>query len=154
MPRQTKRKRQLQEAREAKRLKLDLIDQADGEQGEQDTERSNEPPTLSLSDYDSETFDPESEDLGEESKIHVHAQDWIGNLSRDDLLSLTTVLYHLLVSMLNFKSTYAAKLISSVIGKNDRTIRGWIATFLVNGGDTLQGKIPADMSTCTSNQEH
>ena len=58
-------------------------------------------------------------------------------------MSLTIVLHHLLVNTLHFPLTRAAQLIAELIGKSDRTVRDWRATFLANSGsfpETLQGR--------------
>ena len=52
-------------------------------------------------------------------------------------------MYYLLVHVLSINLSEAAKYISIVLGRTDRTVRSWRATFLVNEGtfpDTLQGK--------------
>ena len=70
-------------------------------------------------------------------------QEWVSVLSRDDLMSLSIVLNHLLVTELGFQLTEAAKTLSKVIEKSDRTVREWRGMFVANGGtfpDTLQGK--------------
>ena len=56
----------------------------------------------SFSDYDSEddsTFDPEEEDFDEEVNIDTYSQEWIESLDRDDLLSLSILLWYLLVGI-------------------------------------------------------
>ncbi len=99
-----------------------------------------------FSDYESDedsSFDPEGEEYDEVSSVHVYAQEWVESLSRDDLLSLSILLWYLLVNILEFQLTEAAKLIARVLGKSDRTIREWKAVFRDNDGcfpDSLQGK--------------
>ena len=71
------------------------------------------------------------------------ASEWVETLRRDDLLSLSILLWHLLTGILSFKITETAELISGVIGKNDCTVREWRVIFNNNQGsfpDTLQGK--------------
>ena len=81
-----------------------------------------------FSDYDSEdddTFDQEEEEFNEEVSIHSYSQEWVELLGRDDLLSLSILLWYLLVNILQFQLTEAAKMIGTVIGKCDRTVREW-----------------------------
>ena len=138
MPYLSKRKKQLQKARENKRQKLQEGDPEQGSEGEEDVN--------SLSDYESENdddFEPESEVLDDETMIHLYSTEWINDLHRDDLMSLTIVLHHLLVTTLQFPMTRASQIIADLVGKSDRTVREWRATFLANSGsfpETLQGK--------------
>ena len=141
MPWISKRKKQLQKARESKRQKLQEPENQDPEQ-----ERGEEETLGSLSDYESEKdddFEPENEELDVETMIHLYSNEWIDDLHRDDLMSLTIVLHHLLVTTLHFPLTRASQVIAELIGKSDRTVRDWRATFLGNSGsfpETLQGK--------------
>ena len=98
-----------------------------------------------FSDYDShdEEYEPCIEALSESELIHCHVKEWIDSLSRDDLMSLSLLLHHLIVNVLGFQLTFAAKVIGDLINKSDRTVREWRATFLCNDGcfpDSLQGK--------------
>ena len=141
MPYLSKRKKQLQIAREQKRQKLQ-----DAENRDPQLEEGEEEPLGSLSDYESENdndFEPENEVLDDETMIHLHCNEWIDGLHRDDLMSLTIVLHYLLVNTLHFPMTSSSQLIAELIKKSDRTVREWRATFLANSGsfpETLQGK--------------
>jgi hypothetical protein len=137
MPFLSKRKKQLQQARDSKRQKLQELENQDLEQGGGEEEALG-----SLSDYESENddFQPENEILDDETMIHLYCGEWI---HRDDLMSLTIVLHHLLVTTLHFPLTRASQLIAELIGKSDHTVRDWRATFLANLGsfpETLQGR--------------
>ena len=82
----------------------------------------------SLSDYESENddnFEPENEVLDDEAMIHPYCSEWIDDLHRDDLMSLTIVLHHLLVTTLHFPLTRASQLIAELVRKSDRTVRDW-----------------------------
>ena len=141
MPPKSKRKLQLEIARQSKRNKEESGSSIDS--GERRSSTIEIIP--SFSDYDSEddsTFDPEEEDFDEEVNIHTYSQEWVESLDRDDL-SLSILLWYLLVGVLHFQLTEAAKVIGSVLGKSDRTVREWRSTFIGNKGefpDTLQGK--------------
>ncbi len=128
MPPKSKRKLQMQQAREAKRAKEGSgSDDLDNQPGPSTSELL---PTFS--DYESEddpTFDPEAEEYDEEGSIATYAQEWVESLSRDDVLSLSILLWYLLVGILQFQLIEAAKLISRVLGRSDRTIREWKAVF-------------------------
>ena len=97
----------------------------------------------SFSDYNSNEDDdyiPKADELDEDAVIQVNAKEWVDSLNRDDLMCLTLVLYHLLVTRMQ---TGAAKLSGEMIGKCDRTVHEWRATFLCNGNtfpDSAQGK--------------
>ena len=97
-------------------------------------------------DYESEedaTYDPNNDQLDKEQAISLHAKEWVECLHRDDVMSLTLLLHHLLVSRMLIQVSNAAKLIGEMVCKSDRTIREWKATFLTNDNsfpDTLQGK--------------
>ena len=76
-----------------------------------------------------------------------YASEWVESLSRDDLLSLSILLWHIFTSILSFNITDAAGLIGRAIGKSDHTVREWKTTFNANRGsfpDTLQGKYQCD----------
>ena len=130
-------KKQLQQAHDSKRRKHQEVENQDPEQdgGEEEVLES-------LSDYESENddFQPENEVLDDETMIHLYCE-WIDDLHRDDLMSLTIVLHHLLA--LHFPLTRATQLIAELVGKSDRTVWDWRATFLANSGsfpETLQGR--------------
>ena len=129
----------LRQAKKRKEESMSSVDTGDPQSSAAET-------IPTFSDYDSEedsTFDPEEEDFDEEVSIHTYSQEWVESLDRDDLLSLSILLWYLLVNVLQFQLTEAAKLIGNVIGKSDRTVREWRATFIANEGefpDTMQGK--------------
>ena len=75
----------------------------------------------------SEPTDPEIHTEDEEmydghSAMANYALEWVESLSRDDLLSLSVLLWYLLVGILSFKLTDAAEMIGKVLGRSDRTI--------------------------------
>ena len=60
------------------------------------------------SDYDSEQdcdYDPEVEVLEEDAAIHLQAEEWVGDLERDDVMSLTLLFYDLLVTSIGINLT-------------------------------------------------
>ena len=132
MPAKSKRKCQLEGARAAKLQKL------------ANSTQSLEEEILTLSDYESEedvTYDP-NDQIDEDQAISLYAKEWVQCLHRDDLMALTLLLHHLLVSRMHIQVSNASKLIGE-IEKSDRTVREWRATFLTNDNsfpDTLQGK--------------
>ena len=80
---------------------------------------------------------------GESDIFEVYSKDYIDGLHHDDIRAIVTILYNVLVNKLYFPLTEAARIISDVIGKSDRTVREWCTTFIANDGtflDTLQGK--------------
>ena len=139
MPTKSKRKCQLEGAREAK-----LQKRANSTHIPADSQH--EIPIPTFSDYESEedvTYDPNNDQLDEEQAIFVHAKEWVQCLHRDDVMSLTLLLHHLLVSRMHIQVLNASKLIGEMVEKSDRTVREWRATFLTNDNsfpDTLQGK--------------
>lgn len=139
MPAKSKRKSQLEGARAAKLQKL-----ANSTHSQVDSEE--DIATLNFSDYESEedvTYDPNNDNLDEEQAISLHAKEWVECLHRDDMMSLTLLLYHLLVARMHIQVSNASKLIGEMVGKSDQTVREWRATFLTNGNsfpDTLQEK--------------
>ena len=153
MPPKSKRKIQLQQARAAKQAKTTGA-------GPPMPELSSEPATLpqqpgtsyacvsESADTELHAEDPLNEGVHDEHNVmENYASEWVESLSKDDLLSLSIVLWHLLVGILSFKLTSAAELIGRVVGRSDRTIREWRATFNANKGtfpDTLQGKYQRD----------
>ena len=60
-------------------------------------------------------------------------ENWVGQLERDDLVSLGLFLTFQLSNLLQKKETEAAELAGIMIGKSDRTIREWKAKFLETG---------------------
>ena len=139
MSTKSKRKCQLEGAREAK-----LQKRANSTHIPADSQ--DEIPIPTFSDYESEedvTYDPNNDQLDEEQAIFVHAKEWVQCLHRDDVMSLTLLLHHLLVSRMHIQVLNASKLIGEMVEKSDRTVREWRATFLTNDNsfpDTLQGK--------------
>lgn len=93
-------------------------------------------------------IDPEApEDYDELSAIASYASEWVESLSRDDLLSLAILSWHIFSSILPFNITDAAGLIGRALGKSDRSVREWQTTFNANHGsfsNTLQGKYKCD----------
>ena len=83
----------------------------------------------------------------EHSAMANYALEWVESLSRDDLLSLSILLWYLLVGILSFKLTDAAEMIGKVLRRSDRTVREWRVSFNANKGtfpDTMQGKYQRD----------
>ena len=81
--------------------------------------------------------------LDEDAAVQLHAEEWVGALSRDDLMCLSLLLHHLLVTRMHINLTEAAKLIGEMIQRSDPTVREWRATYLCNDNsfpDSLQGK--------------
>ena len=75
--------------------------------------------------------------------IKDYAREWVNGLDRDDLRSLSVLMHYLLVCRLQIGATDASKCIVEVVGKCERTIRDWRATFIANQGsfpDTMQGR--------------
>ena len=106
----SKRKCQLERARAAKKQKV-----------ARSTHRLysvEEIPTYS--DYESEenaTYDPNNDQLDEEQAIPLHAKEWVQCLHRDDVMSLTLLLHHLLVSRMHIQVSNTAKLIGEMVCK-------------------------------------
>ena len=171
MPNITKRKRQLMDAREAKRAKLQgenpgetsasnpnvgsSVEQSATNTGPLDVSETNvdpgpststsvDPTGPSTSHGDDDTPSSEDEETVDvEALIREHTEDWIENLHRDDLMSLSLVLHRLLVSDLKYPLTNAAVNIANIIERSERTVREWRTIFATNKGsfpDTLQGK--------------
>ena len=85
----------------------------------------------------------EEVEYDEYSGMVDYLTDWIASLSRDDLSSVSILLWHVLVGILGLKVTYAAETIGNLLGRSDCTVRDWRTTFNSNNGsfpDTLQGK--------------
>ena len=55
--------------------------------------------------------------------VEEYTREWVDGLDRDDLMSLSIALHHLLVTVLQLKKTDAYKLIAELIGKRERTVR-------------------------------
>ena len=154
MPPKSKRKIQLEEARAAKVSKSSESFQAASQSEVSEPPLMPSQPSTSSGGSAGQTssspmeHDPEIvEDFDERSTMASFASEWVETLSRDDLLSLSVLLWHLLTGILSFKITEAAELIGRAIGKSDRTIREWKKTFNANRGsfpDTLQGKYQRD----------
>ena len=146
MPPKSKRSIQLEQARASKRAKSAAID-------ESETAHSSEPSTSGAciceppDSLHSDEGPATGEVYDERGAMSNYVQEWIASLSKDDLLSLSILLWHLLVGILLFKLTDAAEIIGRVLGRSDRTVREWRVTFNANGGtfpDTLQGKYQCD----------
>lgn len=75
--------------------------------------------------------------------VEDYAKDWVNSLDRDDLRSLSILLHYLLVCLLQLGATDASRWIADVIGKCERTIRDWRASFIASKGsfpNTMQGR--------------
>ena len=151
MPGRTKRQMQLEAAREAKRQRKEEEDsrpEADLLPSENESVPASATdvpgPTVATSDDpgpSNVSTDETSVDISD--LVEEYTRDWIDGLDRDDLMSLSIALHHLLVTMLQLKKIDASKLIAELTGKGERTVREWRATFTANNGsfpDTLQGK--------------
>lgn len=144
MPGRSKRQKQLGAAREAKRQKREGGNSQDSQsdedlQPEQESGQSDD--DADPSDLDCDENSDDEVDISE--LVEEYTRDWVDGLDRDDLMSLSIALYNLLVSKLQLKKTDASKFIAELIGKGERTIREWRATFTANKGsfpDTSQGK--------------
>ena len=138
MPNLSKRKRQINKAKEAKRSKLDPVEDSDTSILETSIENNSDFGQNSSTDTDTGSLFSHSQTSHSQALIgddrnnqsgepHVHvdiklqmqefAQAWISDLDKDELMALTVVLYHCLMSELNMQLTQAAAIISSVIGK-------------------------------------
>ena len=138
MPYPTKRQKQLQKAQNAKRQKIQDVDSQKEQQskGDEQNEHGSLPSVSgeSMQQNERELLPSGSSDSkdgasGEESDvsdidcdelIEVYANEWIAGLDRDDLMSLTITLHHLLVFQLKLKVTDASKLIAELTGKGER----------------------------------
>ena len=139
MPPRNKRKLQLQAAR-AKKARLD--ESPPGNEPTQSLTSADHTDTSSES--DDPAFEPnESLDAEQEKALtEQHIQEWVSVLPRDDLMSLSLTLHHLLTNVYGVKKTDAAESIGQLIGKNERTVREWRKTFCDNAGsfpDSEQG---------------
>ena len=150
MPGRSKRQKQLEEAREAKCQKRKADTSQDSNPGEaaqpdqvseRDGNDSSTAPSTDPSDHDKE--ENSDGEVDSQYLIEEYTRNWVDNLDRDDLKSLSIALHHLLVTKLQLKKTDASVLIAEITGKGERTVREWRATFTANKGsfpDTLQGK--------------
>ena len=71
-----------------------------------------------------------------------HIEEWVSVLPRDDLMSLSLTLHHVIVDIYGLKKTTAADTIAKVIGKGECTVREWRKAFYENDGsfpDSEQG---------------
>jgi len=59
-----------------------------------------------FSDYDDPTYDVDAEVLKEDQAISLHGKEWVQCLHRDDLMSLTLLLYDLLVTRMHLLTSY------------------------------------------------
>ena len=149
MPNLSKRKRRVNKAKEAKRSKLDPVEDSDTSILETSIENNSDLGQNLSTDTDtgspshSQTSQSQAS-IGDDRNIqsgepHVHvdiklqmqefAQAWISDLNKDELMALTIVLYHCLMSELNMQLTQAAAIISSMIGKTECTAREWKSIF-------------------------
>ena len=63
-----------------------------------------------------------------------HIESWISMLSRDNVMSLSVTLCYVLVTINGMSQSGAADVISSIIGKSERTFREWKYDFIKNKG--------------------
>ena len=172
MPWLSKRKRQLENARHTKRQKQqpgNPTEERQDREAEGDVlNREDREPEPDLSDRDGENPEPEGDvpdgadpelesdgvvndgevpetegEVPDRDVMGDYARDWVNGLDRDDLRALSVLLHYLLVCLLQLGATDASKLIADVVGKCERTIRDWRATFIANKGsfpDTMQGR--------------
>ena len=113
MPPKSKRKIQLEQARATKLAKSSEPDQTTTEPAVSEPESSPQPSTscASFSEPAETELDSEiPEEYEERSAMANFASEWVESLSRDDLLSLSVLLWHVFVGILSFKLTDAAEL--------------------------------------------
>ena len=126
MPYLSKRKKQLRGARNAKHQKRQVNDlQREQQNGlEEQNERGSLPSVESSQNDEDGASSEESDasDMENDELIEVYAREWMAGLDRDDLMSFTITLHHLLVSKLKLKLTDASELIAELTGKGERTI--------------------------------
>ena len=140
MPPKSKRKIQLEAARATKRAKVGESSSASGEPTQSPMVHSD----TSSSESDDPVFDPNTSLDSEQEKALAaqHIEEWVSVLSRDDLMSLSLTLHHVLVNIYGVTKRNAAEMIGNLIGKNERTVREWRKSFNDNGGsfpDSEQG---------------
>ena len=151
MPGRSKRQLQLEAAREAKHQRKEEEDsqpEADLLPSENESAPASAtdvpgPTTVTSDDPGPSNVSTDETPVDVSDLVEEYTRDWIEGLDRDDLMSLSIALHHLLVTMLQLKKTDASKLIAELTGKGERTVREWRATFTTNNGsfpDTLQGK--------------
>ena len=111
--------------------------------------------TESSSQSDSD-FDPEDALLKDpDGMIEEFAADWIATLPRDDLYSLSLLLFHILQQEFLQLVYPASKIIGKVLNKNYKTIQKWRVDFLNNKvevPDFLRGKYER-MKAIASNED-
>ena len=85
---------------------------------------------------DDADFNPnESVTTVEQQALTVqHIEEWMSIMSRDDLMSLSLTLHHVLVNQHSVKKVHAAQTIAEVTGKGKRTVRRWRKLFYHNAG--------------------
>ena len=140
MPPKSKRKIKLEAARATKKAKVGESSSASGEPTQSPTVHSD----TSSSESDDPVFDPNTSLDSEQEKALAaqHVEEWVSVLSRDDLMSLSLTLHHVLVNIYGVTKRNAAEMIGNLIGKNERTVREWRKFFNDNGGsfpDSEQG---------------
>ena len=106
-----------------------------------------QPPTSSTaldpsdSDFD---FDPEEALKSDpDALLEEFVADWVGSLPREDLYSLSLLLFHILQQDFQLLIGPASKIIASHLKKNPKTIQKWRVDFLMNEGELpefLRGK--------------
>lgn len=91
-----------------------------------------------------ESENEEEDDMrSQEEILDDFCADWIAALDKDDKRSLGIFLQHIFMKHHGMKSTSAAKLVGTVIEKNEKTIRKWRTEVICNKGElpeTKQGK--------------
>ena len=136
----TKRKLHLEKAREAKKLKLSQSQPCEPDLPV--TQNSDvEQPDVSLQSTSASSNTSDEETI--KTLLKDHVEQWTSSLSRDNLQSLAMTLHYALVVINGAKQTSAANQIADIIGKNERTVRGWKHSFFHNDGtfpDSQQGK--------------
>ena len=130
MPPRSKRKIQLEQARSQKISKGSESSQTAIEPAATEPLSASPLPSTSDASFSEPVdsahveIDPETpEDYNELGAMASYASEWVESLSRDDLLALSILLWHIFTSILSFNITDAAGLIGRAIGKSDRTVR-------------------------------
>ena len=91
-------------------------------------------------DTDSETvdpsFDPDVSMMSDtEHLISTFCEEWVASLTWENRTSLRLFLTFKLLTLLGKGETEAAELAAQMIGRSDRTIRGWRSKFFASGGE-------------------
>lgn len=99
---------------------------------------------ISSDECDDADFNPNESVTTEEQQALAlqHIEEWVSVLPRDDVMSLSLTLHHVLVNVHGVKKVDAAQTIAEVTGKGKRTIGRWRKLFYDNAGtfpDSEQG---------------